>query len=71
MSPGHASDPPRPTQPTLPHIRRCEERERALLVAPPAQCSSSSRLPARSQASTVSPCGSAQPSRRSSAIFCT
>eukprot|EP00966_Prymnesium_polylepis_P288411 6661763-Prymnesium_polylepis.1 len=41
--PDHAADTPRPTQPTLPH--KAVRGARARLAAPPAHCSSSSRLP--------------------------
>ena len=50
--PGHAADPPRPTQPTLPH-KAVRASTSALLAAPPAHCSSSSSVPARSPASPV------------------
>eukprot|EP00966_Prymnesium_polylepis_P276725 6393408-Prymnesium_polylepis.1 len=54
--PGHAADLPYP-----PHGGA--RSASALLAAPSARCSSSSRLPARSPASPVRWCGSAPPSR--------
>eukprot|EP00966_Prymnesium_polylepis_P332764 7388240-Prymnesium_polylepis.1 len=43
--PDHAADHTRPAQPTLPH-KAVRGRASVLLAAPPAHCSSSSRLPA-------------------------
>eukprot|EP00966_Prymnesium_polylepis_P050738 1175002-Prymnesium_polylepis.1 len=63
--PDHAADPPRPT-PTYPTPQGGARSASALLAAQPERCSSSSRLPARSLASSVKWCGSAPPSRRSS-----
>ena len=70
--PVHAADLTITDPPNLPYpTRRCEERERAPRSSTCTMLPSSSRLPARSQASSVRSCGSAQPSRRSSAMFCT